>query len=77
MKNQKRYPFSIARHAHDIEYRRNRAYNASELEIYKALSGLLQVMKWQSKDGRITWLTGPQIALAKESVAWAEAQRNA
>lgn len=87
----KLYPFSVQKHAHDIEFRRNRVKNI----IYDILSGeikatnaelerlekllddlndlLLAVMN--SRDGRIAYLTGKQIGLAKETVLWAGTQR--
>ena len=83
----KRYPFSTQKHAHDIEFRRNRVknimfdmqsgeipMNESEYEkldaLCDALTDLLSAAS-NSRDGRIVYLTGPQIGLAKETVLWA------
>lgn len=91
MTNTKLYPFSTAKHAHDIEYRRNRVKNElcdyfeGELELCdaefeklceleKALTELLQAVL-NSRDGRVCYLTGKQIGLAKECVVWAESRR--
>lgn len=87
----KLYPFSVQKHAHDIEFAKNRTRNLmSEIEFdereataeeynalcdrYEALTGLLLAVL-DSRDGRIAYLTGPQIALAKECVAWASNTR--
>ncbi len=91
MTNTKLYPFSTAKHAHDIEYRRNRVKNelcdyfGGELkmndeefnklcELEKALTELLQAVL-NSRDGRVCYLTGKQIGLAKECVMWAQNRR--
>lgn len=91
MTNTKMYPFSTAKHAHDIEYRRNRVKNEicdyfegelelSDVEFEKLCkleeeltALLLSVMN--SADGRVCYLTGKQIGLAKECVMWAESRR--
>lgn len=87
----KLYPFSTAKHAHDIEFRRNRVKN----EIYDVISGELKVSEDEfvrmcdleaeltdllvavlnSSDGRVCYLTGEQIGLAKECVLWAAGNR--
>lgn len=91
MTKQKLYPFSTIKHAHDIEYRRNRVKNelcdyfAGELklsdnefkrlyELEEKLTDLLLAVL-NSSDGRICYLTGPQIGLAKECVEWAACRR--
>lgn len=83
----KRYPLSVQKHAHDIEFRRNRVRNImSDMESgeiawsggeydrlergHGALTELLLAVL-NSRDGRIAYLTGPQIGLAKECVTWA------
>lgn len=83
---EKRYPFSIQKHAHDIEFRRNFVFNRmtdadegvidkqlfnSLYQTHQRLTALLLAVMNSSRDGRIAWLTGPQIGLAKETVAWA------
>lgn len=86
----KLYPFNIQKHAHSIEFRRNRVFcemreaemdtsvPAAECEklerLHDDLTELLEAVL-NSRDGRIAYLTGPQIGLAKECVAWADHQR--
>lgn len=87
----KLYPFSTQKHAHDIEFRRNRVFNIlSEVESgevqmsnddydklrteHEALTELLEAVL-NSMDGRVCYLTGKQLALAKECVAWARNAR--
>ena len=87
----KLYPFSAQKHAHSIEFRRNRIYNemrdmeAGEIpwdeakydamnELHEQLTDLLSEVMF-SGDGRVAWLTGKQIGLAKETVAWASDSR--
>ena len=91
MTNTKLYPFSTAKHAHDREYRRNRVKNElcdyfegeidltnaefeNLCELEETLTDLLSAVL-NSSDGRICYLTGKQIGLAKECVAWAESRR--
>lgn len=91
MTDGKLYPFSTAKYAHDIEYRRNRVKNElcdyfdGELnlsdeefnqlcELEESLTELLQAML-NSCDGRVCYLTGEQISLAKECVLWAANRR--
>lgn len=87
----KLYPFSVQKHAHDIEFARNRTRNLmSEIELeerkatseeynaicdrYEALTSLLLAVL-DNRDGRTAYLTGPQIALAKECILWASNTR--
>lgn len=88
--NVKRYPFSARKHAHDIEFACNRSFNqmydartagdwnVAELmeqlhDQYEAL--LVSVLNTTRSDG-VAWLTGPEIALAKEIVIWADNERH-
>lgn len=87
----KLYPFSSVKHAHDIEYRRNRVknelcdYYAGELKLsdedFEKLHDLerkleeLLLAVLNTRDGRVCYLTGEQIGLAKECVLWAENRR--
>lgn len=85
----KKYPFSLKKHAHDLEYRRNRAKNelgdkqingtlkAGEEEKYqKLIDDLAEItLTWPDRNG-IVWLTGKQYGLAIESVGWAESMRS-
>ena len=88
----KTYPFSADKHAHDIEFVKNRAYNTlhsmeigeipMDKELYKKLeerydvmSNLLDQILNSSPDGKMAYLTGPQIGIAKEAVASAAAMR--
>jgi len=88
--SQKLYPFSTQKHAHDIEFYRNRIYNTfhdaesglitvkniDELyDLYDELTETLSAVM-SSRDGRIAWLTGNQIAIAKKAVMWATEQRS-
>ena len=91
MTNTKLYPFSTIKHAHDIEYRRNRVKNElcdyfnGELELSdKEFNKLCELEEkltellqaiLNSSDGRICYLTGEQTALAKECVEWAGNRR--
>ena len=85
----KRYPFNAEKHAHDIELACNRTYNlmydaqmkgdcdaAEELEArHDKLNDLLHAVLGTMDSRRISWLTGSEIALAKQTVAWAENDR--
>ncbi len=88
----KLYPFSAQKHAHDVEFMRNRTrIIMSDMEMgdipmdgaeydklsdrFDALTDLLTAVISTCRDGRIAWLTGPQIALAKEAVLWAGVTR--
>lgn len=88
----KLYPFSVQKHAHDIEFRRNRVFcqihdeqcgetEMSEwdyqqlINLHDRLTDLLNAVLYNSRDGKVAYLTGPQIALAKETVAWASNTR--
>lgn len=89
--NYNRYPFSMQKHAHDIEFRKNRIFNEMhdmemgeipwDEEIYNKMEALLDKLKdlldavLNSRDGKVSFLTGPQIKLAKETVLWAENER--
>ncbi len=86
----KRYPFNAKEHAHDIKFACNRAHNqmteagfarkydeAERLEKkYEKLSNLLDSILGTTDNRQIAWLTGPEIALAKETVVWADHERN-
>lgn len=83
----KRYPFSLQKHGHDIELRLNRVMNERDDllmsgasisdELFNKMEALIEELEslldavLNSRDGRISYLTGPQIGLAKETVAWA------
>lgn len=96
----KLYPFSARKHAHDIEFRRNRCANElddllngiglettrtkfrTHLERVEALdkmqadlTDLLAAVLGSMDDRQVAWLTGPQLALAKETALWAAEQR--
>lgn len=86
MKNTvKRYPFNLRKHMHDIEFRRNRAWNelhdidddtSDKAYALEALINKLNEFYYFIPDDRgIVWLEGKQIGLAKESVIWAENAR--
>lgn len=89
----KMYPFSTIKHAHDIEFYRNRLFNtmrdmeSGEIPMdsdrydkiydmyYGKLEKLYDAVLYNTKDGRISWLTGEQISLAKKIIFWAHEQR--
>lgn len=89
---EKRYPFNIQKNVHSIEYWRNRVFcemREAEMDVnvplaecerlehlHDDLTELLEAAL-DSRDGRIAYLTGPQIGLAKECVVWADNQRAA
>lgn len=93
MANIKLYPFSARKHAHDIEFRRNRVYNLLEdcatatefneeqYDYLEKLAGrldeLLNATLGTQDNNGIAWLTGKQHALAKETALWAAEQRGA
>ena len=88
----KSYPFSVAKHAHDIEYYHNHLYNimrdmeSGEIPwdtarydkihdlYYGDLMDLYEMM-FNSRDGRIVYLNGKQLGLAKKIVHWASESR--
>ena len=88
----KTYPFSVRKHAHDIELYHNVLYNTMcdmqsgeipmdskrydkiEAMYYGPLMELYERM-FDSRDGVVVYLTGPQISLAKKVVFWAENYR--
>lgn len=87
----KLYPFSLQKHGHDIEFYKNRLFNVihdlrmgdgnlsriERLEAeYEEVTELLLAVN-NSRDGVVSYLTGPQIAKAKEVVFWASEQRAA
>ncbi|NLG58529.1 MAG: hypothetical protein GX540_08955 [Clostridiales bacterium] len=43
--------------------------------LHLSLQNLLLAMMDNTRDGRVTYLTGPQIGLAKETVIWASEVR--
>ena len=89
----KMYPFSTVKHAHSIEFFYNRIKNTiddvrnGELSMSNArfdklcsffddeLCDLYEAMF--NGNGRVTYLTGKQLGLAKSIVAWASEQRAA
>ena len=89
---EKMYPFSVAKHAHDIEFYHNKLYNTMrdmengeipmDKKRYDRMSNMfygplmeLYEMMFNSRDGKIVYLTGKQIGLAKKIVEWASNTR--
>lgn len=87
---EKRYPFSVQKHAHDIEFRRNRVANSiddmcygeiewdeDEFDRLEKLRDALDdlMLAVMNGDGRVAWLTGSLFGLAKETVEWARMTR--
>lgn len=86
----KLYPWNAERNAHDIFFKRNRAMNEmcdkesegtltdAERKFYQKFideSGII-LDKCVGRDSRgIVWLTGKEIGIAKECMAWASANR--
>ena len=50
-------------------------YDRIEAMYYGELEDLYNAVCFSSRDGRISYLTGPQIALAKKIVLWASETR--
>ena len=89
----KKYPFSQAKHAHDIEFQLNRCKNIEydyfggdiklTNEEFDALEERIDALEElllaiiDNGNGYVTYLTGPQIGLAKEVVGWASNTRAA
>ena len=87
----KTYPFSLPKHAHDIEFFRNRLYctmcdmESGEIpmdaarynRIHDMYYGPLEDLMHAIYGSRspIAQLTGPQIGLAKQIVVWASETR--
>lgn len=90
---QKMYPFSTRKHAHDIEFYKNRLYNTMcDMEngeipwdgeryekmyefYFGELMELYDAVCFNTRDGVVSYLTGKQIALAKQIVVWASETR--
>lgn len=71
---QKLYPFSIQKHAHDIEFRYNRMCNVlSEMQTAPEFREVYEAMFHGYSS--VAWLTGRQLSLAKDAVAWAHDTR--
>lgn len=88
----KTYPFSVQKHAHDVEYYHNHLFNVmADMEsgeipmdnsrydkihdlYYGDLMELYEAM-FNSRDGRVVYLTGKQIGLAKKITVWASERR--
>ena len=77
----KLYPFSAQKHAHDIDFRRNRAFNEladsnyTNNKLETLIEKLDEIRCLMVGGQKVVWLTGAQYALALESVGWAAAQR--
>ena len=86
----KRYPWNAERNAHDVLFRKNRAWNelsekegngtltADERDQYEEViekcNEILGICVGRDYRG-IVWLTGAQIGWAKECVGWAAGMR--
>lgn len=91
MANTKLYPFSVQKHAHDIEYRRNAVFcelHDMEVEeflmngttydrLYNLLGELTELLQAIkcNSNGRVAYLTGKQYRLAKDCIVWAAERR--
>lgn len=85
----KKYPFSIAKHGHDIEFRINRIKNirddmrdagtmTDELEerADNVLEALYEILSYYPEGG-VVWLPGKLYGIAKETAIWASETRAA
>lgn len=88
---EKLYPFSVQKHAHDIEYLRNYTknrigeiesgeveYDGKRLEwLESRLEKLDSLLDaiLGTRDGRVAWLTGKQYGMAREAMLWASEMR--
>ena len=78
----KLYPFSAQKHAHDIEFRRARAFNEfaqsgyTDTKLEALIERLDEIRSLMVGCPTIVWLSGKQYGLAIESVAWASAERH-
>lgn len=86
--SKKLYPFSMRKHGHDLEFRRNRAMNelwakqdagtlsaAEERQYEELIDRLAEITLHYPDSNGIVWLNGRDWALAHESMMWAEAER--
>lgn len=90
----KKYPFSVQKHAHSIEFFYNHIKNTlNDVESGEIMMDAVRYNKlydflhqqvlplyeemFNSRDGRIVYLTGAQIGLAKKIVIWASDKRAA
>ena len=84
---QKKYPFSLRKHAHDLEFRRNRAKNElfdlydsddeqKKARLQRLIDDLADILLTFPDNRGVIWLTGKEYGLAMESVNWAEANRS-
>lgn len=67
---QKLYPFSLRKHAHDIELARNYVRNRDNVKEFEEITALYTRMMESDRNG-ICFICGADIARAKEIVAWA------
>lgn len=83
----KRYPFNAHQNAHHIELYRNVLYckvlddeaTTEEEALFHRLTDLICTIQSTTRDGRISFLLGNEIGLAKEAILWADnyrAERN-
>lgn len=80
---QKTYPFNMERHAHDLNFLRNRLYNIIIEKESKGINASYETSYRNNitelldapRTGDISWLTGKQLKLAREAVGWACSQR--
>lgn len=72
----KRYPFSMAKHAHDIELAKNFYYSAERWDKVEEINGLLNRMMLNRSSYATTWLDGNDYAYAKRLTIWADSYRS-
>ncbi len=86
----KKYPFSVTKHGHDIEYLYNHLFclmvdaENGDVKMSKEEYGKLvdflygdleELTSIIHQNYGVAWLTGKQIGIAKEAVAWASESR--
>lgn len=71
----KLYPFSKSKNAHNIEFRYNRMKNIDDAsEEFEKVKEIVELM--YDLNLNVIWLTGKQLQVAKESIAWAIEERS-
>ena len=88
-KQPKKYPFSIRKHGHDLEFRMNRCFclmhdmEMGEIpmdeklydEMEQLRENIQEILLYYVNNQGIAFLPGKLLGIAKESVLWAGIQR--
>lgn len=70
----KKYPFATRKYAHDVDLCYYIAFNNDDYENVDKLIELRCAIS-DTFDGRVSWLTGKQIHLAKQCISIAQERR--